>query len=133
MIKKVAAFSVAVLLGASSLTALAQAPAAPAPAAPAPAAKVAPPAAKVTPAPAKTLVGAKAPPAVNACKGLTEADCGAKADECSYVKAYKTKAGRTVAGYCKSKPKPKSAAAAAPKVPAPATTAVKPSAPATKN
>jgi hypothetical protein len=123
MIRKFAAVSAAMLIGAMSQIALAQAPAGTAaPAAPAAKGAVAP-AAKTSPAP---KVGAKAPPPVNACKGLTEADCGTKAEECSYVKAYKTKAGKTVAGYCKSKPKPKAAKAAA-KPPAPATTAVKPS------
>ena len=58
-----------------------------------------------------TIVGAKPPPPVNACKGLAETDCGAKVEECCWIKAYKTKAGKQVAGYCKSKPKPKAAAA----------------------
>jgi hypothetical protein len=145
MMKTVAAISAALMLGTMSQAALAQlsttpaAPAAPAkPAVTAPAIPGAKPAAAAATAPAKpaaaapkTIVGAKPAPPVNACKGLVETDCGAKAEECGWVKSYKTKAGKQVAGYCKSKPKPKAAAAKpAPKVMTAPATAVKPSAPA---
>ena len=136
MMKKVAAISAAFMLGTMSHVALAQAPAAPAagttvPAKPAATAPALPPAKPAAAAPAKApAVGAKAPAPVNACKGLAEADCGGKAEACSWIKAYKTKAGKQVAGYCKSKPKPKAAKAAAPaaKAAAPAAKAAAPAA-----
>ena len=128
---KVAAICAAVLLGTMSHAALGQAPAAPAAGAPAPAVK-APlpplnPAAGPTAAKApKTAIGAKAPAPVNACKGLAEPDCGGKTAECSWIKAYATKAGKQVAGYCKSKPQPRAAKAApAPKLPSVPASAVK--------
>ena len=135
MMMKVAAISAALLLGTMSHAALAQAPTAPAAGTTAPVTKTVPPKAATTPAPAaKTIVGAKPAAAVNACRGLAEPDCGAKAEECSYVKAYKTKAGKQVAGYCKSKPKPRAAKAAAKPATAPAAAVKAPAAtaPATK-
>lgn len=39
------------------------------------------------------------------CKGLVKAQCGANTS-CSWVKSYKTKAGKKVAAHCRSKPKP---------------------------
>ena len=104
MMMKVAAISAALLLGTMSHAALAQAPTAPAAGTTTvPPKTTATPPLAATPAPApKTIVGAKAPAAVNACRGLAEPDCGAKAEDCSYVKSYTTKAGKQVAGYCKS-------------------------------
>ena len=139
MIIRIAALSAAVLLGSMSQAVFAQAPTAPAvqpgTASPAVKAPVGVPGKAAAPvvakpavqAPVATKVGAKAPPPINACKGLSDTDCGTKTEECSYVKAYKTKAGKTVAGYCKAKPKTK-AKAAVKTITAPAA-AVKPSAP----
>ena len=127
MMRKVAALSAAFALAGIG-HAFAQGATAPA-TTPAPAVKAPPITAPAKP-PAAVLKPAAATPAkpaapVNACKGIVEPDCGTKTEDCSWIKGYKPKAGKDVAGYCKSKPKPK-AAAAAPKVTTPPATAVKP-------
>ena len=131
MIMKIAAMSAALLLGTMSQAAFAQlAPTAPAAGAGTAAPAVKPPVA-VPPKPVatapKTIVGAKAPPPVNACKGLAEADCGTKVAECSFVKAYVTKTGRKVPAVCRKNGTPRAATAkAAAKPAAVPATAVKP-------
>ena len=47
-------------------------------------------------------------------KGLEQADCEAKTDECSWVAASKTKLGKEIKAYCRSKPKPAAAKATTP-------------------
>jgi hypothetical protein len=53
---------------------------------------------------------------VSVCKGLAEAACTAPA--CTWVKPTTTKAGKKIAGYCRTAPTKKASSTTAPKTPA---------------
>ena len=63
------------------------------------------PAAKAAPAVKTEKAPTKKPP--SACKGLDEAACKAKPDECTWIAEVTTKAGKKRKAHCRSKPKSK--------------------------
>lgn len=70
------------------------------------------PATPATKAPAAKAVPKKAtkpaPATASQCKGLAQPACTAKAAECTWIAAAKTKKGKEIKAYCRSKPKKKS-------------------------
>lgn len=62
-----------------------------------------------------TVVGLTlmSPAQANSCKGLEEKPCG-ETEACSWVKSYTNSAGKTINGYCRSKPAKKDKSADAP-------------------
>ena len=82
---------------------------------------------KAAPAAPKTTPAKKAAKAKSACAGIDESACGDNS-ACQWVKASKTKAGKEIKAYCRTKPKATKA-----KAPAPAKAPAKAPAAAPKN
>lgn len=127
MMKKIAAVSAALAIGALSQFALAQTTT-PAPQTTPQTKPATPPATTTKPAttpattPKTTTAKPKTTAAPSPCKGLEEAACGGKT-ECSWVKATVDKNKKPRKAYCRLKPAPK---ATAPKSTAPAKTTTAP-------